>query len=928
MQVRMLFCIYGFLCALVCQSQLNDGRIGQIVEDVNQNHPNQAIEVLLANSAPFQPKDRELLLDAFSRNAPSGEWVPFLQKLCEVFPQDADYRYLLARTYWRSGDEKAAMVECEEVLRLAPNDPLLLYRIAAIAYATNEFTKAKEWLSRLLELNPNSLDGMLLYGTVLAREGNDQSAKPYLEKVLAIEPGHALANFELGKLANREGDSQRAEVYLKQAISGYPFFREAVNALLVALSRQKKMDELKETQEIFEYLRGWPASKLNRMMYVFRNPGKASTKEAEQLSIELSKVKRSDLAEQYIQNRLDVGIASEQEKLLLARIYYNRRDYPKAAVVLDALDENAFSKSLLYVYLRTLALLRTNRAPEAGTFFAKHSPDFPESDELKSIGQLLSRSAQSRKDDDKKSVQPDYAIRFVDVTISCGLQSFQHKLGAVDKPWITDAMGSGVAVGDYDNDGDDDIYFTNGRPLLNQPDENWRNELFRNDGGKFVDVTNVAGVGDVGFGMVSIFGDVNNDGWLDIFVGNIGPNTLYISNGDGTFSKRGMEAGIDDAGYCAAAGFVDIDRDGDLDLYVGNYVDFDPKRDGEKRLNYHGEDVFVGPLVFEAQPDLFYLNDGNGVFTNKADKLGLPQEPSRAMGAVFFDLENDDDLDLYITNDSTFNTVLENKGDGHFNDVSFPSGGAFTENGVEGASMGIAPGDYNNDGYVDLYITSYERQTDVLFENQGNGFLTDVTSRTGLASSRMLITWGAVMCDFDASGWLDVFTANGHMYPQVANLSLDLTYNQGVSFYQNNEGRFDDVSQAALDGAFQPKSGRGAALLDFDNDGDMDVVINNMDSQPTLLENRSAHGSWLQVKLKANSAQTYGVRVVVRQGDKTWTRVVDGGSGYLSQNSSVLHFGFGRRDAIDSLTVYWRHRDKQVIENPSLNQRITISPNE
>ncbi|MBZ0255728.1 FG-GAP-like repeat-containing protein, partial [bacterium] len=700
MRVRLLcqFMIISALFALnapLCQSQIKDERIRKIVEAVNQNHPNQAIEVLLANPAPFDPKDREQLIDAFSRNAPSGEWVPFLQKLCKTFPQDADYRYILARTYWRSGDEKAALVECGEVLRLSPNDQLLLYRIAAIAYATNEFTKAKEWLSRLLEMDPNNLDGMLLFGTVLAREGNDQAAKPYLEKVLAMEPGHALANFELGKLANREGDSQRAETYLKQAISGYPFFREAVNALLVALSRQKKMDELKETQEIFEYLRGWPASKLNRMMYVFRNSDKASPKEAEQLSIELSKVKRSDLAERYIQNRLDVGIASEQEKLLLARIYYNQQDYPKAAGLLDALDEDAFSKSLLYVYLRSLALLRTNRAPEAQAFYAAHAPNFPDSAELKSIGKLLSRATQSSNDDNEKSAKPDYAIRFVDVTNTSGLQTFQHKLGAANKPWITDAMGSGVAVGDYDNDGDDDIYFTNGRPSLDQPDENWRNALFRNDGGKFVDVTNETGAGDMGFGMVSVFGDVNNDGWLDIFVGNIGPNALYISNGDGTFSERGKEAGIDDAGYCAAAAFVDIDLDGDLDLYVGNYIDFDPKRDGEKRLDYHGEDVFVGPLVFNAQPDLLYLNDGNGVFTNQADQLGLPKDPSRAMGAVFFDLENDGDLDLYITNDSTFNTVLENKGDGHFDDVSFPSGGAFTENGAEGASMGIAPGDYN-----------------------------------------------------------------------------------------------------------------------------------------------------------------------------------------------------------------------------------------
>ncbi|MDP8244479.1 MAG: FG-GAP-like repeat-containing protein [Candidatus Hinthialibacter antarcticus] len=919
-----LFCAILFsICALEVYSQNAGSRIAPLIQTIEDGNPTEAIERLTAINGPFSAQERTLVLQTLSRIAPGGEWVLFLRELCARNPKDADYRYTLARTCWRSGDDKAALFECEAVLELAPNDPLLLYRIAAIAYAANEYPKAKEWLNRLLEVKPNDLNGLLLLGTLLARDGEDDAARKQLLRVIELDSRNYLAYFELGKLANRVGDSEEAERYLRAAIEGYPFFREAVNALLVALSRQKKIEELQQMQEIFEHLRQWPEVKLNRMLYAYRNPAKVPSEEAEQLVIELSQVKRPDLAERYTRYRMDKGLASLQEKLLLSRLYYNEQDYKKTIKILDALAPEEFGQSLLYVYLRTLTLMRVGRMPEAQAFYKTYAPNFPDSDELQSIGAVFQEALSSAGG----VVSPkDYAIRFVDVSQQSGLQTFQHILGSPEKPWITDAMGSGVAVGDYDNDGDDDIYFANGRPQLNQPDEKWRNALFRNDGGTFVDVTGPTGVGDLGFGMACLFGDVNNDGWLDLFVGNIGANALYINNGDGTFLDATKESGLDDQGYCAAAAFVDIDHDGDLDLYVGNYIEFDEKADGEKRFNYHGEDVFVGPLGFDAQPDLLYINDGKGAFTNKAKELGLPQEYSRAMGSVFFDIENDGDLDLYITNDSTYNTVLENQGDGHFNDVSFPSGGAFTESGVEGASMGIGPGDFNNDGFIDLYITSYERQTDVLFQNQGNGFLTDVTSRTGLASSRMLITWGVALCDFDANGWLDVFTANGHMYPQVRKLDIDLVYEQGASFYKNSDGRFEDVSDSALHSSYKPESGRGAALLDFDNDGDMDVVINNMDASPTLLENRSPHGAWLQVKLDATSAQSYGVRVVARKGDQVWMRLVDGGSGYLSQNSSILHFGFGDVKEIDSLTIDWRHLSPQVIESPSLNQRLVVSP--
>ncbi len=913
------------------ECQQVDPKVGAMIEAIQQADHEKALESLSVVDKPFSPQERTLTLQALSRIAPGGEWVAFLRELCERNLQDAEFRYMLARTYWRSGDDKTALKECETVLNLAPKNPVLLYRIAAIAYAANEYPKAKEWLNILLEVQPDDLNGLLLLGTLLARDGEDEEAKKQLNLVIEIDPRNYLAYFELGKLANRVGDSAEAERNLREAVEGYPFFREAVNALMVALSRQQKTDEFNDMQEVFEHLRTWPDVKLNRMWYAYRNPTKVPAQEAEQLQLELSRVKRPDLAEKYARFRIDKGLASEQEKLMLSRLYYNSQELDKAIKLLDALDPAMFEKSLLYVYIRTLTLMRVGRTDEAKAFYDKYGQNFPDSKEIQAIGAAFEQAEAAGVIDKPKGKFENksttkFAIKFVDVTKESGLHEFRHILGAADKPWITDAMGSGVAVGDYDNDGDDDIYFTNGRPDLLKPDNQWRNALFRNDGGKFVDVTKQAGVGGLGFGMYSLFGDVNNDGWLDLFVGNIGANALYINNGDGTFTDKTQEAGVDDTGYCAAAAFVDIDTDGDLDLYVGNYIEFDLEKHADNRFNYQGKMVFVGPLAFDPQPDLLYINDGKGVFTDQAEVLGFPQDDSRAMGGVFFDLENDGDLDLYITNDSTYNSVLKNNGDGSFEDVSFPSGGAFTESGVEGASMGIGPGDYNNDGFIDLYITSYERQTDVLFQNQGNGFLTDMTSRTGLASSRMLITWGVMVSDFDADGWQDVFTANGHMYPQVKDLEFDLTYEQGVSFYKNQGGRFEDVTKTTLDDTYTPYSGRGSALIDYDKDGDMDIVVNNIDAPPSLLENRSTQGAWLQVQLDASSAQAFGVSVVAKKDDQTWTRLVDGGSGYLSQNSSTLHFGFGDEKEIDSLTIHWRHRDAQIIKNPTVNRLVVISP--
>jgi hypothetical protein len=516
-------------------------------------------------------------------------------------------------------------------------------------------------------------------------------------------------------------------------------------------------------------------------------------------------------------------------------------------------------------------------------------------------------------------------ITFTDASQKAGLSLFKHRMGNPGKHWIIDAMGSGVAVADYDNDGDDDIYFVNGRPDANTPDPLYTNYLFQNQNGKFVNVTKPSGVGDLGYGMCAVFGDVENDGWLDLFVGNRGKNSFYHNNGDGTFTDKTDESGLGDENYCAAAAFADVDLDGDLDLFVGNYVEFNIAEHADWRTNYNGINVFQGPLAFKGQRDLLYLNDGSGNFTGSSYTANINPSTARAMGAVFTHLNDDNYLDLYVTNDSTYNHVLLNNQDGTFEDISFLSGGGFSDDGRGGASMGICVGDYNNDGMSDILHTSYENESDMLYRNDGNHVLEEVSASMGLfGASFHKVTWGCGMADFDADGWLDIYTANGHLYPQVNDDNALPNYEQGISIYHHDGTRYQDISTNALPTGAMNVCARGSALLDFDNDGDMDIVVNCIDSTPLLLENQSNPGNWLKVKLDGTSTQTIGVRVTAKAGSQQWTRMITAGSSYLSQDTGTLHFGFGDTNQLDELIIHWLHKEAQTIQSPKLNQTLII----
>lgn len=921
-----------FSLLLICYlSQLSvayeSAELDELIRTIRQKNPNNALEQLKSIDSPIKENDKQKLLKAIEFAVPNVEWMPFLKKLHENEPNDIEYIYQIARAYWRSGEDQAAMEWGEKAFRQAQKDENMLYRVGALAYAANHYEKAQQWLEHLLDINPQHEDGCFLMGTIHSRLGKLDEAKKRLKTIVEDNPKHYMAFFELGKIANREGASQQAETYLLKALEGYPFFFEAVNALLVALARQEKKKELEKWKKVYDQLSQWDDTKLNRMWYAFRNPKTIPSSHAQELAMELSRIGRNELAERFLEYRIRASLAQDPEKLLLARLHFNQRKFKEALALVKQIQTKEITQSIGYAIIKSASLLYSGQMDESRQYYNKVSERFPDNQTLKALGkQIASVESEANKTDIQSSTDEVRSFSFVDRTKEAGLDGFRHRLGHPDKKWITDAMGSGVAVGDFDNDGDDDIYFVNGRPELYHEDPQYQNALFENQNGHFTDITEKANVGDLGFGMCALFGDIDNDGWLDLFIGNVGKNRIYKNNGDGTFTDWTEQSGIEDKGYAAAAAFADVDQDGDLDLYIGNYVAFDPQKHGKMRTNYYGLKVFIGPLVMPHQPDCLYINQGNGVFVDKADEAQINVSEGRAMGAVFFDLENDGDLDLYVANDSTYNHVLTNQGDGTFEDHSFMSGGAFTESGMENASMGVSTGDYNNDGFLDLFITSYERQSDVLLHNEGNGYLTDVTSQRNLKQSgRMRITWGTLFCDFDSDGWLDIFTANGHLYPQVDELEGDLRYNQGFSFHRNFGPRYQEITSQSIPDDFQLQSGRGAALLDYDQDGDMDVIVNNIDDQPLLLENRTPPGNWLQIKLIGTSAQCFGTYVILKSGDREWTRFVDGGSGYLSQNSSILHFGLGERETIDSITIKWPNQEPQVIQPGKINQRLEIT---
>ena len=565
----------------------------------------------------------------------------------------------------------------------------------------------------------------------------------------------------------------------------------------------------------------------------------------------------------------------------------------------------------------------------------------------------------------------DAPVVFVDITHQAGLDKFHHRSGSPEKSTILEAPGSGVALLDYDNDGWLDIYLLNGSTVaaVKGAEPAPRAMLLHNNhDGTFTDVTDKAGVSNDRWGFGVAVADYDNDGWPDIYISNYGKNRLYHNNHDGTFTDVAEKAGVVLGGWSTGATWGDYDRDGLLDLFVPGYVHYDldhPILAGkggvpEGACQYRGVNVFCGPLGLLGESDHLFHNNGDGTFTDVSRKAGVADQEGRyGLASVFADLDEDGWPDLIVANDSTPNYLYRNRHDGTFEDVSYMSGFALNEEGRAQASMGIALGDYNRDGRLDLFITTFSDDYKTLYRNDGDSSFTDVSFKAGLGSATIpFLGWGTGFLDFDNDGLLDLFIANGHVYPIADKRDWGTTWAQRPQLFRNLDGaKFQEVPPATGSGLASVVCARGAAFGDIFNDGRIDVVLNNMDSTPTLLRNviyNSNH--WVTLKLigqtflsvpssssssvvqgvsapafssakpnQRSSRDAIGAKVLLTAGGVRQRADISSGGSYASTSDPRLHFGLGSASKVDKLEILWPSGLRQEVSLPCIDCTLQVT---
>ena len=538
-------------------------------------------------------------------------------------------------------------------------------------------------------------------------------------------------------------------------------------------------------------------------------------------------------------------------------------------------------------------------------------------------------SACNRGDDGSGGDKPAW---FTDVTQTSGVD-FVNVCGSPGKEYILDSMGAGVALFDADEDGDLDLYFVQGstREHALKRTNPRRNRLYRNDGAlRFVDVTDEAGVGDSGWGHGCAVADVDGDARLDLFVANWGPNVLYRNVGEGRFEDATKSAGVGDDGWGTSAAFGDPDLDGDLDLYVCNYLRFDWKRPPPKGEGWKGVPNYSGPTGLTPQPDLYYENDGRGRFRDATEERGFAAPPPAfSLAVVWLDADSDGDPDLYVANDTTPNTLFRNDGE-RFVEIAVTAGLAYNADGAAQAGMGIAPGDSNQDGLEDLFVTNFAFDHNTLYANLGDGFWDAAAARGPLQNDSYLpMGWGCVFADLDGDRDDDLVVANGHLYPGVdesPSLRENSPYRQRRHLYLNQgRGRFEEVGASAGKDFGTPACGRGLAKGDLDGDGDIDLVATNIDDRPAILRNDAPPRRWLRVRLEQPDGNRFaiGARVSVTADGITTHRTVRGAESYLSHGDLRLSFSLADSASAD-VTVRWPDGVEQIVSSVEADRELLV----
>jgi hypothetical protein len=541
-----------------------------------------------------------------------------------------------------------------------------------------------------------------------------------------------------------------------------------------------------------------------------------------------------------------------------------------------------------------------------------------------------------------QSTQPgnaEPAVQFVNVAREAGL-TVPNVWGGTDrKRYIIEAKGSGLAFFDYDQDGWLDIYLTNGTRF----GEKWAagqeptSHLYKNNrDGTFTDVTAKSGLARTGWQTGVCVGDYDNDGWDDLFCCFWGHNILFHNNGDSTFTDVTRKAGVYDERVRWGSGctFVDYDRDGRLDLFVCNYIQLDPEKTatpGESAsCQWKGIPVMCGPRGLTGDTNVLYHNNGDGTFTDVSQKAGiLKPGPRYSITSVAADFDNDGWPDIYVAVDSQPSILFRNNHDGTFTDIAVMAGCAYSENGHEQAGMGVGVADYDCDGWFDIFKTNFADDTCNLYHNNGDGTFSDVTFASGIGINNQYVAWGCAFADYDNDGWADIIQVNGHVYPEIGGHEIGQTFKNPRLVYRNlGNGQFKDVSAAMGPGINERYSSRGAAFGDFDNDGDIDVVVLNMNDVPSLLRNDGGNKqNWIKIKLVGTKCNRTGIgarlRVVI--GNHSQMDEVRSGSSVMSQSDLRLHFGLGKAQTVDLIEVKWPTTQKiERFTQVKANQILTI----
>lgn len=522
---------------------------------------------------------------------------------------------------------------------------------------------------------------------------------------------------------------------------------------------------------------------------------------------------------------------------------------------------------------------------------------------------------------------------FTEVSAKAGIR-FKHTDGRSGQRYFLETLGAGAAWFDYDRDGDLDIYFVNGAGLPGAEfDVSPTNALYRNNGNMtFTEVTNGAKVGDGGYGFGCCVGDYDNDGWPDLYVTNFGPNILYRNNGDGSFSNVTEGTGVGGERWSSSAAFADYDRDGDLDLFVANYLDY---RLEDNTICHRGDlRVYCPPADFTGVADVLYENKGDGSFADVTRESGVFNPEGKGLGVVWGDYDNDGYPDIFVANDTTADMLYRNNGDGTFMDVALFVGVALGAKGIPMGGMGTSFGDYDNDGWLDIAVTNFQDDPNSLYHGEGDGTFADASYASRLGGvSLPYVGWGVDFVDLDNDGFTDLFVGNGNIYDNVEMFDPGYTYPQRNHLFRNQgDGTLSEISSQCGPGLSLNKVSRGVAFVDYDNDGDIDILVTNSNQTPDLLRNESSNqNNWLNLRLvgTASNRDAIGARVkIFAPGLEPQLREVKSGSSYLCQSDMRLHFGLGKASIVTRIEIRWPSGLDDTFEGIAPNQFLEVREGE